>query len=158
MEDEFISDLPAGTTLAGTEPIPTEQSGVTVKITPVQITTFAANEVKTLTNKRIRERVDSTASDATPRIDTDLFDCFTITALAASITNFLITGTPTNFQTLVIRIKDNGTARAITMGSSFVAMGASLPTTTVISKLMHIVCIYDTVQSKWGVTAVIQEA
>lgn len=158
MEDEFISDLPAGTTLAGTEPIPTEQSGVTVQITPIQLTTFAASEVKTLTNKRIRERVDSVASDATPRIDTDSFDCFKITALATSITDFLITGTPTDFQTLVIRIKDNGTARGITMGTNFVAMGASLPTTTVVSKLMHIVCIYDSAQSKWGVTAVIQEA
>jgi hypothetical protein len=158
MEDQYISLLPVGSTVTGTESIPADQGSDTVRITPVQITTFAASEVKTLTNKRIRERVDSTASDATPRIDVDLFDCFTITALATSITDFLITGTPTNFQTLVIRIKDNGTARGITMGTNFVAMGASLPTTTVVSKLMHIVCIYDSVQSKWGVTAVIQEA
>jgi len=32
-----------------------------------------------------------------------------------------LSGTPTNFQSLIIRIKDNGTARAITWGASFEA-------------------------------------
>jgi len=32
-----------------------------------------------------------------------------------------LSGTPTNFQSLIIRIKDNGTARAITWGDSFEA-------------------------------------
>lgn len=41
---------------------------------------------------------------------------FTITALAAAITSFTtnLSGTPTTGQKLIIRIKDDGTARAIT--------------------------------------------
>lgn len=49
-----------------------------------------------------------------------------------------ISGTPTDFQKLLIRIKDNGTARAITWGASFEAKGVALPTTTVISKVLTV--------------------
>ena len=50
-----------------------------------------------------------------------------------------LSGTPTNFQKLIIRIKDNGTAQAITWGDSFEAKGVALPTTTVISDEVAIV-------------------
>jgi hypothetical protein len=55
------------------------------------------------------------ASSATPTINTDNVDMFTITALAVAITSMTtsLSGTPTTGQKLIIRIKDNGTARAI---------------------------------------------
>jgi len=114
----------------------------------------------TLTNKRITSRVTAIASNATPTINTDNCDAVDITALAADITSMTtnLTGTPTNFQKLIIRIKDNGTARAITWGASFEARGVSLPTTTVISKVLTIGFIYDTTTSKWGCVASAQEA
>jgi hypothetical protein len=68
-----------------------------------------------------------------------------------------LSGTPTNFQKLVIRIKDNGTARAITWGASFEDAGQALPTTTVLSKLLTVGFIYNTVTSKWGCVAVANE-
>jgi hypothetical protein len=106
----------------------------------------------TLTNKRVTPRIGTTASSATPAIDVGLYDQFNITALAAAITSMTsgLSGTPTDGQKLLIRIKDNGTARAITWGASYVASGvATLPTTTVISKTHLVGLIYDSAASKW---------
>ena len=97
-------------------------------------------------------RVNTTTSSATPAINTDTTDVFTITALAAAITSMTssLTGTPVGGQKLAIRIKDNGTARAITWGSSFVSSGvATLLATTVISKTHQIFLEYDEVAAKW---------
>lgn len=112
----------------------------------------------TLTNKRLTKRVTSITSSATPTINTDDCDCVDITALAAAITSMTtnLSGTPTNFQSLIFRIKDNGTARAITWGASFAANGVALPTTTVISKLLTVGFIWN--GSTWGCVASAQEA
>jgi hypothetical protein len=109
----------------------------------------------TLTNKRITPRVDTTASSATPTINTDTTDVFTITALAAAITSMTtnLSGTPTEGQKLLIRIKDNGTARAITWGASFGSSGvATLLATTAISKTHHVGLVWD--GSVWRCLAV----
>ena len=113
----------------------------------------------TITAVRINPRVGSTASSATPSIDTDSYDCYSITALAADITSMTsgLSGTPVNFQKLIIRIKDNGTARAITWGDSFEAKGVDLPTTTTLGKVLTVGFIYDTVTSKWGCVASVNE-
>jgi hypothetical protein len=105
-------------------------------------------------------RVTTITSSATPTINTDSCDAVTITALAVAITSMTtnLTGTPTNFQKLLIRIKDNGTARAITWWASFEAKWTALPTTTVISKVLTVWFIYDTVTSKWWCVASSQEA
>ena len=97
-------------------------------------------------------------SSATPSVNTDSFDAVTITALAATITGVTVTGTPTDFQRLIFRIKDNGTARGITWGASFEAKGVALPTTTVISKVLTVGFIYDSVSTKWGCVASAQQA
>ena len=122
------------------------------------VSTLAGTE--TFTNKRITKRITSISSSATPTINTDNCDAVTITALAANITSMTtnLSGTPTNFQTLVIRFKDDGTARTIAWGASFEAKGTALPTTTVISKVLTVGFIYDTVTSKWGCVASQQEA
>jgi hypothetical protein len=116
------------------------------------------DNVLTFTNKRITARVWSAASDATPDVNSDDYDAVTITALEAAITDVNVTGTPTNFQKLIFRIKDNGTARAIAWGSDFEAKGVALPTTTVISKVLTVGFIYDTVTSKWGCVCSVVEA
>lgn len=124
------------------------------------IKTYYDTVTTTMTNKRINPRVSTETSSATPAINTDNVDAHSITALATAITSMTtnLTGTPVNFQRLLIRIKDNGTARAITWGSSFEARGVALPTTTVISKVLTVGFIYDTVTSKWGCVASAQEA
>jgi hypothetical protein len=115
------------------------------------------SSTNTLTNKRVTPRVGTTASSATPTINTDSYDQYNITALAAAITSFTtnLSGTPTDGQKLMIRIKDNGTARAITWGASFQSSGvATLLATTVINKTHHVGLIYDSAAAKWTCIAV----
>jgi len=69
-----------------------------------------------------------------------------------------LSGTPVNFQRLIFRIKDNGTARAITWGASFEALGVALPTTTTINKRLTVGFIWDSTTSKWGCVAALVEA
>jgi len=115
--------------------------------------------IETLNNKTITQRVTTIVSNATPTINTDDCDAVDITALATAITSMTtnLSGTPTNFQKLIIRIKDNGTARAITWGASFASRGATLPTTTVLGKITTIGLIYNSTTSVWGCVAVAQE-
>lgn len=114
----------------------------------------------TLTNKRITPRVNTVTSSATPSINTDTTDVFTITALATAITSMTtnLSGTPTEGQKLIIRILDNGTARAITWGASFASRGATLPTTTTISKYTYVGLLYNNVAAKWDCVAAVTEA
>lgn len=129
------------------------------KVKPDNLGFISTSSTSTLTNKRITPRVTSITSSATPTINTDNCDAVTITALAAAITSMTtnLSGTPTNFQKLIIRIKDNGTARAITWGASFEAKGVALPTTTTISKVLTVGFLWDSVTSKWGCIAAVNE-
>lgn len=101
-------------------------------------------------------RTGTTTSSATPTINTDNVEYYSITALAAAITSFTtnLSGTPTAGQTLWISITDNGTARAITWGTSFEASTVALPTTTVISTRLDVGFAWNTATSKWRVVAV----
>lgn len=81
-----------------------------------------------------------------------------LTAQAADFTIALPTGQPQDCQKLMIRIKDDGTARAITWNAVFKAVGITLPTTTVAGKFLYIGCVYNAAAVKWDVIAVAQEA
>lgn len=126
-----------------------------IKANSVQVADISSTQ--TLTNKRVTKRTNTVASSATPTINTDTTDEFTITALAAAITSMTtnLSGTPNNGDELMIRIKDNGTARAITWGASFVSSGvATLLATTVISKTHYVMLRYDSTAAKWVCMAV----
>jgi hypothetical protein len=102
-------------------------------------------------------RITTITSSATPAINSNSTDQFTITALATAITSMTsgLTGTPLEGQKLIIRIKDNGTAQTITWGTSFISSGAAtLLATTVVSKTHLIGFIYDAVKSLWICVAV----
>lgn len=155
-------DLANSSTLAtsGANSITLTSTGATNVTLPTTGTLSTLAGTETLTNKRVTKRVTTITSSATPTINTDNCDAVTITALATAITSMTtnLSGTPTNFQPLIFRIKDDGTARAITWGASFTPMGVALPTTTVISKILTVGFIYDTVLSKWACIASAQEA
>jgi len=102
-------------------------------------------------------RVQTVTSSATVTA-TDSNDLVTITAQAEALTLANPTGTPTEGQPLMFRIKDNGTARAITYGAQFRAIGVTLPTTTTISKITYLGCVYNSTDTKWDVVGVNTEA
>ena len=95
-----------------------------------------------------RVQTVTSASTVTP---TSTNDAVRVTAQAAAIQFANPTGTFAECQGFVIRLKDNGTARAITWGADYRAMGAALPTTTTISKTMYIPVIYNASDAKWDV-------
>lgn len=108
----------------------------------------------TLTNKRITERIGTETSSATSTPTSDSVDQWNITALAAADAVAAPTGTPTDGQDLIIRIKDNGTARALTWNAAYRASSdLALPSTTVISKTMYLGFKWNAADSKWDFLA-----
>lgn len=119
-------------------------------------------------------RVNSTVLNNAPRVVSitgasggtltptgDTADQYNITELGATATIAIPSGTPVSGQKLVIRVKDNGTARALiwtTTSGGYRAIGVTLPTSTVISKTMYIGCVYNSTDSYWDVIAVLSEA
>jgi len=99
-------------------------------------------------------------SSATPAIDTDQYNSVDITALAVTITSMTsgLSGTPSNMQKLIIRIKDDGTSRGITWGADYAAMGVALPSATTLSKVLTVGFLYDSAASTWGCVASAEEA
>jgi len=85
-------------------------------------------------------------------------DAVNITAQAAALTLANPTGTAADQWGVSIRIKDNGTARAISYGTQYRAIGVTLPTTTVVSKTLYLGMIFNNADTKWDVVAVAQEA
>lgn len=97
----------------------------------------------------------TSAATVTPTFANDQVN---ITAQAAALTLANPTGTAVDGWGLSIRIKDNGTARSITFGSQYRALGVTLPTTTVISKTLYLGLVFNNADTKWDVVAVAQEA
>lgn len=102
-------------------------------------------------------QIQSVASSATVT-PTFADDQVIITAQAAGLTLANPTGTALDGWGIVIRIKDNGTARSIAYGTQYRALGVTLPTTTVISKTLYLAMVFNSADTKWDVVAVAQEA
>lgn len=102
------------------------------------------------------------ASNATPTVAiAGIHHIHTITALAVGATfgvPTIASGTLDDNFKLMIRIKDNGTARALAFNAIFRAIGVTLPTTTVIGKTMYLGCNYNVADTKWDVVAYTIEA
>jgi hypothetical protein len=107
---------------------------------------------QTFLNARVQSVTSSTT--VTPTSTNDLV---TITAQAEGLTIANPTGTMSEGQALMIRIKDNGTARAIAFGTNYRAIGITLPTTTVISKTMYLSLIWNATDTKFDVIGLNQE-
>lgn len=115
--------------------------------------------VQTFSNKFITPQVQSVADAGgtlTPVALTN--DEVVATALSQATTIANPSGSPVNGEKLIIRLKDNGTARALTWGNQYRIVGVTLPTTTVLSKYTYVGCIYNSTDTKWDVVAVSQEA
>lgn len=102
-------------------------------------------------------RVVSQADDSTAVINVTATDVYELTAMA-NATTFSTTGTPIDGQKIIIRFKDNGSARALTWDGIFRAIGVTLPTTTTANKQHYVECIYNSNASKFDAINVRTEA
>ncbi|MBI5954464.1 MAG: hypothetical protein HY865_22635 [Chloroflexi bacterium] len=128
------------------------------KTTDIEVTPTSTN---TLINKRVTKRVVSAASytiDTGTSLNCDTTDAFIVTAQAGALKFNNPSGTGTQAQPLLIRIKDDGTARALTYDTQFRAMGTALPSTTVPSKTLYMLFIYNSTDTKLDLVTAGQEA
>lgn len=104
------------------------------------------SSTNTLTNKRVTKRTGTTTSSATPTINTDNYDVYTLTAMSAAVTSMTtnLSGTPSTGDEIILGFKDDGTPRTITWGASFVSSGvATLLATTATSKQHWVKLMWD---------------
>lgn len=101
----------------------------------------------------LTRRTTTVVSNTAPAPDINTTDMYAMTALAGAA----VIGAPTSSGAapvdgaqLIFRIKDSGTARALSWNAIYRA-GADviLPTTTVVSKTMYVGFIYNAADAKW---------
>lgn len=125
-------------------------------------TIVGTDATQTLSNKRIDPRAvaaSGTTGTLTPNGDTT--DVYLALGLTGPVTFAAPSGTPVNGQKLIIRVKDDGTARALTWtttSGAFRALGITLPTTTAAGKTTYVGCIYNTADSFWDAVATVTQA
>ena len=114
------------------------------------------SSTNTFTNKRITSRIGTETSSSASAINSDLYDQWNITALAAADTIAAPSGTPTDGQNLIIRIKDNGTARALDFNAVFrFSTDLAKPTTTVVNKTLYMGFKWNAADSKFDCLAIL---
>jgi hypothetical protein len=102
--------------------------------------------------------VYSVASAISVTVDPSQYNEYVYTALATSLTITASTnGSPTNGTKMLFRFKDNGTPQTLnwttTGDGSFRTIGATLPGTTISSKITYVGCIFNYDDQVWDVIA-----
>ena len=104
----------------------------------------------------IRTVPTSVASSATITPSSQVYN---VIALAVPATVAVPSLAANDGQACIIRIMDNGTARALTFAAGYSNVsGLDTPTTTVASKLLTIGVIYNSATSKWEIQGINQQA
>ena len=171
-----LSGVSLATQVTGTLPVANGGTGATTltglvlgngtsamtTVTAPSGTVVGTTDTQTLTNKRVNPRAvvaGSTSGTLTPNGDTtDVFNAF---GLTGAITVATPSGTPVDGQRLMLRFEDNGTGRGITWtgtSGAYRAVGVTLPTTTVASKVTYVGCVYNSTDVFWDAIAVATQA
>lgn len=97
----------------------------------------------------------TSASTVTPTFSNDAVK---VTAQAAALLLANPTGSAVDSWGISIRIKDNGTARAITYDTQYRAIGVTLPATTVAGKTLYLAGVWNVEDTKLDIVSVGQQA
>ena len=167
-----ITEGPGSITVTNTAPdqtvVLTSGTGISASGTypnftiAIDSTVATLSGTQTLTNKRVTNRVTSITGAAggtiTPASDTS--DQYNITALGASATLAVPSGTPTDSQKLTIRFYSAAaqTLSWTTTAGGYRAIGTTLPTTTGVGKTIYVGCIYNAADAYWDVVSVATQA
>lgn len=102
-------------------------------------------------------RVATIASSATPTHDASLYDEMEVNAMAVAATFAAPLNVPAGVNASVIfRIKDNGTARALAWNVAFRAgTDLALPSSTTVNKWLYVGFKYNGIDAKWDLIAVL---
>jgi hypothetical protein len=93
-------------------------------------------------------------ASVTPNVSTT--DMLVATGQASALSIVNPTGTPAEGQPLLVRIKDNGTARAISWGTAYRAGNELLlPVSTVANKWLYVGLTYNATDAKWDLLSVL---
>lgn len=95
------------------------------------------------------------AATVTP---TFAYDQVNITAQAVGLTLANPTGTAVDGHGILIRVKDNGTSRAIAYGAKYRVFNDALPAATVVNKTLYIGIVYNAADDTWDVLGVRAQA
>lgn len=131
-------------------------SNFTLTFPAITDTLVSLTATQTLTSKQVTPRVVTVASTSTPTPVSSTTDMFVLLALAVAAT-FASPGAGVDGQQLTIRIKDNGTARGLSWNAIYRAVGVTLPTTTVLGKVLYVRSIYNAQDSTWDVILTAQQ-
>lgn len=118
---------------------------------------LAVEGVRVQTTSPLVLSATSYTTDTGTSLNMDNLDMFIVTAQAGALLFNAPGGTLVQGRKLMIRIKDNGTARALTWNAVFRAMGTALPSTTVLSKTLYLGFVYNSTDTKWDLIASAQE-
>lgn len=103
-------------------------------------------------------RVASMTSSGAPSFDVETTDVVNLTAQATSLNTLStgLAGTPADAQTLVLRVKDNGTSRALAYGAKFANSDTvAAPTATTVGKTHELCWRYNAAAAKFYLFSVV---
>lgn len=128
------------TTITGLATVATSGAYADLSGTPAPITFLAP-------------RVSNIATTASLAPNAGTTDIAAVTALSQALAVAAPTGVPVDGQSLIIRIRDNGVARALTWNAAYSAYAGDLPATTVASTFMLYHFLYSAATAKWELLA-----
>jgi len=146
-------------TLTFSSPLNRSTNTISIPVATTSVNGYLSSTDWTTFNGKVdyAPRVQSVASSATVT-PTSTNDLVKITAQATGLTIANPTGTMSEGQAMIIRIKDNGTAQTIAFGTNYRAIGVTLPTTTTISKTIYIGLVWNDTDTKFDVLGINTQA
>lgn len=118
----------------------------------------SSSTAQTLTNKLIAPRIDTSYYTSTTYYVGATYDMRTLWNMSANFSFARDTNTTfVDGQKFILRLKDDGSPRTLTWNSSFRAVGCTLPSTTIVNKVMYVGMVWNNWVSLFDVILVASE-